>query len=61
LEDTAVGEAIKMFSVILPFAVYEQLKTMARDQEVSVGRLIRDGAELWAVDSGWSRANVERE
>ncbi|WP_295100504.1 hypothetical protein [uncultured Candidatus Kuenenia sp.] len=46
-----MGEAIKMFSVILPFAVYEQLKTMARDQEVSVGRLIRDGAELMLKES----------
>lgn len=41
-----MNEAIKMFSVILPYGVYERLKIMAKDQEVSVGRLIREGAEL---------------
>jgi len=46
LEDKAVNEAIKMFSVILPYEVYEQLKVVAREQEVSIGRLLRDGAKL---------------
>lgn len=41
-----MNEAIKMFSVVLPYGVYEQLKVVAREREVSVGRLIRDGAEL---------------
>lgn len=41
-----MNEAIKMFSVILPYEVYEQLKVVAREQEVSIGRLLRDGAKL---------------
>jgi hypothetical protein len=35
-----------MFSVVLPFGVYERLKTIARERETSIGGLLREGANL---------------
>ena len=36
----------KMFSVVLPFSVYERLKVVAKESETSVGGLLREGANL---------------
>jgi hypothetical protein len=35
-----------MFSVVLPFTVYEKLKAVARESETSIGELLRKGAGL---------------
>jgi hypothetical protein len=35
-----------MFSVVLPFDIYERLKALARESETSVGGLLREGANL---------------
>lgn len=39
-------EPCKMFSVVLPFSVYEKLKAISRERETSIGRLLREGADL---------------
>ena len=41
-----MSEPCKMFSVVLPFSVYERLKAVARLNETSVGGLLREGANL---------------
>ena len=39
-----MSEPCKMFSLVLPFGVYERLKTIARERETSIGGLLREGA-----------------
>lgn len=41
-----MSEPCKMFSVVLPFSVYERLKAMAKEGETSIGGLLREGASL---------------
>lgn len=41
-----MSEPCKMFSVVLPFSVYERLKALARNDETSIGGLLREGAKL---------------
>ena len=41
-----MSEPCKMFSVVLPFTVYEKLKAVAQESETSIGELLRKGAGL---------------
>ncbi|KKT02882.1 MAG: hypothetical protein UV78_C0047G0004 [Parcubacteria group bacterium GW2011_GWA2_43_17] len=41
-----MSEPCKMFSVVLPFSVYEKLRAVARLNETSIGGLLREGANL---------------
>lgn len=41
-----MDEPCKMFSVVMPFSVYERLKAMSKEREISVGGLLREGVNL---------------
>jgi len=43
-------EPCKLFSVVLPFEVYEKLKAVSRADEISVGELVRRGVDLLLHD-----------
>ncbi len=45
-------EPCKMFTLVMPFRVYERLKVMAKEHETSVGNLARKGIDLLLKSEG---------
>ncbi|MBI5447823.1 MAG: hypothetical protein HY939_03735 [Gammaproteobacteria bacterium] len=42
-----MSEPCKMFSVVMPYRIFEQLRDVAQQRELSVGRVIRLAVEIF--------------
>lgn len=47
-----MGEPIKMLSVIMPYKTFEQLQTVAKRDEISVGRVVRNAVDSYLKSNG---------
>lgn len=41
-----MSEPCKMFNFVMPYKIYERLRTLAKEHETSVGNLVRKGIDL---------------
>lgn len=51
--------AIKMFSIVMPFGLYERLKAASLERDVSVGAILREGAELILKKSKGTKSGAD--